>query len=220
MTDGYWALISEETAKSSDTIFSGSVGDFPSLCACPNCNAAMFPVLSFQKKTVPVAPQNDDFFDKGGWMTLDVCPHCPHWLSNYVVHYRQGRRSASGGYRTGTGRDNLIDMPFQSRSVRLQMIDQRLWATGDEREDYYHRRYLEGVYHQLGGERLRADQEPCQSCENCNSALLFFGVIDNDDLNVPLYAGGEPHSLIIGDMKSLNMYVCEACASVTYCISE
>jgi hypothetical protein len=63
-------------------------------------------------------------------------------------------------------------------------------------------------------------RDPIDECQRCGGRVEFFGVIDYDDLNVPLYVEEAPRSLSIGDMRSLNVYLCRQCPTINYGITE
>lgn len=217
-TIGYWAHIATTAAEASSPLFSGSLHGRPQLCACPACAGDMFPVFTLSRE-FSVLPTNDNFY-ANGFMTFDVCPHCTHALNNYAVRYSQGVRQAIGGCLDAGGRINRIDQPYQSRAVSLSIIDEAFWFDEERRAAYHDRRLLEGVYHQFGGRQLKENRRPCDLCQLCGSAIRFFACIDYDDLNIPLHENGEPFALVIGDKRSLNLFACERCAAVNYCMSE
>ena len=74
----------------------------------------------------------------------------------------------------------------------------------------------DGVYHQLGGIPFKDVYYKCQ-CTECLNEMKFSGIIDYDDLNIPLYENeGNPVSLIIGDYDCINFYICNTCSYICY----
>ncbi|WP_116808200.1 hypothetical protein [Steroidobacter cummioxidans] len=178
----------------------------------------MFPVLNFASPIPGITWRSELGVD--GVLSLDVCPSCSHSLNNYYVTIEAAGRKAAGGFMDEGGPVWELDLPFGSRRVDLQPISVSFWDDLDAQEEYLSRRLLEGVYHQVGGRAVKTCRDPIDECQRCGGRVDFFAVIDYDDLNVPLYEEAQPRSLIIGDMRSLNVYLCRQCPTINYGISE
>lgn len=213
----FWAIIEELPPKQPCEVFSGQYDPtVPQRCICPNCNADMFPSISYSQS---VAAGWNSLFYSAGFLTLYVCVECALHLSNYSVRYERSRRIVNGGYRNAPAY-RKIDTPFQSRAVKLVCIEKDFWTDGVRIEEYAERLLLNGIYHQIGGQPLRKPRQPLEQCSHCSELVQFFGVIDYDDQNVPLYEDGRPLALDIGDLNCLNVYLCNFCATAHYCIAE
>lgn len=215
---GYWALITQETAAPDAGAYSGVLRPEQALCTCPSCNLPMFPTLNFARPIPGITWRSELCVD--GVLSLDVCPNCAHSLNNYYVTIEAGGRKAEGGYRYEGGPAMEIDLPFRCRQVDLTPIQATFWDDPDAQEEYLGRQLLEGVYHQVGGRAVKACRDPIDQCQRCGGSVEFFAVIDYDDLNVPLYEGGAPRALVIGDLRSLNVYLCQQCPTLNYGITE
>jgi hypothetical protein len=178
----------------------------------------MFPTLNFARPIPGITWRSELCVD--GVLSLDVCPNCSHSLNNYYVTVEAGGRKAVGGFMDEGGTRWEIDMPFRCRQVDLQPIQVSFWDDPDAQEEYLTRQLLEGVYHQVGGQPVKPCRDPIDECQYCGGSVEFFAVIDYDDLNVPLYEGTEPRSLLIGDMRSLNVYLCRQCPTINYGITQ
>ena len=177
----------------------------------------MFPVFNFRRSRI-VDDLPDRFFENG-ILPWDVCPRCSHCLQHYSVTFGVEGRAAEGGYITDGKPINLIDEPYGSRSVRLVPIPDSFWTNGEELERYADHRFRNRVNHQFGGMQLRRNSKTHGGCLRCKAATQYLGTIENDDLSVGLYENGETISLVIGDMKSLNVYLCRSCYTLTYCLT-
>lgn len=218
MTEAYWLDIAPSDATESDDVFSGVLSGAPTPIRCPNCGTNMFPVFNFRRGPV-VRDLPDCFFD-GGVFFWDVCARCSHSLGEYAVTYHAGGRLATHGYVTDRKTINAVDEPYRSRSVRLIPIAGSFWSNADELERYARRRLRDGISHQLGGLALRRERSGHTGCLHCKAATEYIGTIDYDDFNVPLCDNGQPLGLIIGDLESLNVYLCRACHTLTYCLTD
>lgn len=179
----------------------------------------MFPVFNFRRSRI-VDDLPDRFFENG-ILPWDVCPRCSHCLQPYSVTFGIEGRAAEGGYIVTGGKPvNLIDEPYRSRSVRLVPIPDSFWTDSEELELYADHNFRDGVNHQFGGRQLRRNRKAHSGCLRCKAATQYLGTIENDDLNVGLTENGEPFSLVIGDVKSLNVYLCRSCYTLTYCMTE
>jgi len=214
---GYWALITQDTASPDASAYSGVLHTEQPLCSCPSCKLPMFPVLNVARPIQGIAWRSELCVD--GVLSLDVCPNCSHSLNNYYVTIAAGGRTAGVGFMDDGGPRWVIDMPFRCRQVDLQPIPASFWNDADEQEEYLTRQLLKGVYHQVGGQAVKPCRDPIDQCQRCGGSVEFFGVIDYDDLNVPLYEEENPRSLLIGDMRSLNVYLCRQCPTINYGIT-
>lgn len=216
----YFLEVSERDAEPGAAFFAGQIqaDEWPALCVCPNCATPMFPVFSIHK-TVEGMPALD-IYDERGYLTLDVCAACTHWLKNYFTRIVEGSREAFLGDRDHGGAVNFLDRPYQGRAVTLVPVAAEQWSSEQFREDYDRRDLLDGVVHQLGGVRMNDERHALCGCLSCQQALTFFGTIDSDDLNMPLYENGEPIALAIGDAARLNVYICASCSAVNFALTN
>lgn len=215
---GFFLEIESDCAAPSARIFSGAraLAD-PPLCQCPGCGESMFPVFSMHRSILVgnVLPG----VDARGYVTLDVCASCGHFLENYFTSVIDGVRIARGGDIADDGPFNHLDTPFVSRAVRLMPECDEQWESPEFIAAYDEKKLLSGVLHQLGGKKMKRERVPIDNCLCCGGSVRFFGMIDSDDLNISLYEGSEPLSLMIADMKSLNVLVCTKCAALNYGIT-
>jgi hypothetical protein len=42
--------------------------------------------------------------------------------------------------------------------------------------------------------------------------MQFAGIVDYDDMHVPLYSNNEPLALVIGDVDCLHLFTCQKCS--------
>jgi hypothetical protein len=210
--------VTDTDATEEAALFSGRLDEArPRLCRCPNCAEDMFPAFTI-RRDIPDMP-DADIYDDNGYATLDVCASCSHSLTNYYTQLKNGTRTAYLGYLDHCGPSMLIDQGIASRAVALIKVEQEQWEDPDFVEDYLDRRLLEGVLHQLGGKKMKNERKPLTQCLCCGGHLRYFGTVDYDDLNMPIYEGGEPRALVIGDMQSLNVFLCDACSALNYGIT-
>jgi hypothetical protein len=219
-TGGSWLHISSDEARSSVPVFSGvrSDGIPTKLCVCPSCSGPMFPVFTFDVKWLAAFLKRK--CGHGDWLTLDVCPQCSHCLQNYAVVTDSAARVAHGGFVDSGGPALTIDTPFKSRHVELEPIAEAFWNDVVAQEKYHDRKLGGGVYHQLGGRQLRQNCRPLQTCLRCAGSVWYFGCIDSDSLNVPLYERGQPAALELGDLRCMNVFMCDACIALNYAICD
>ena len=215
----YWLDISDDLDKEAKSVFSGVLPTgLPKVISCPNCNTPMFPIFSFAKTHFPMDIPECFFIDD--LFTLDVCAACTHSLKNYKIDYSSGNKIVSGGYISDHKVSDQLDLPYKCRAVEINPIPDYFFADKQVLGDYLTRKLKSGVYHQLGGVQLKEDKRPVEFCKDSDCELEFLACIDYDDLNVPLYEGGEPFCLVIGDMQSLNVRMCRKCCILSYSITE
>lgn len=218
---GYILEIIEESASDKDDFFSGLIYDLslPS-CNCPNCGELMFPVVNIRYEAISEQGLLNQKISHEGYITLDVCASCSHSLRNYYVTFEGNKKIVVGGYVDNNGPTNKMDKPYESRAIKITEIPGWQWSDEDFVDRYHQRQLFDGVYHQYGGVKLKKERTPIDSCMCCGGELKFIAVIDNDDLNVPLYENGEPRALVIGDQRSINVFACNKCFALNYCITE
>lgn len=176
---------------------SGSVASAPDV-ACPNCNLAMFPALNFESTELVNC---QDYFGSD-FASFLFCPSCAHHLSPYWIRLR--KMEVVGGF-TDDG-EVLVNVcrPYKARLVELREIN-----VGPT---YLDRNAGTGIYHQIGGVPIIGKNQMMHCCD-CNGPMEFAGLLDSDNLNVPLYENSEsPLSLMIADDGCLNVYCCASCA--------
>lgn len=219
--DGYILQITEENSSVKPDFFSGSVKSLHlPTCSCPNCGEPMFPVINVRDDAIDAGIWLNKKFFLGGYITFDVCASCSHSLKNYYVVFDENKKVVVGGYLDNNSFSNKIDVPYENREIKINKISDQQWSDEIFVDNYHQRKLFDGVCHQFGGIKLKEERVPIDSCMCCGGELHFVAMIDNDDLNVPLYENGEPRELIIGDQKSLNVFACNKCISLNYCITE
>ena len=66
-------------------------------------------------------------------------------------------------------------------------------------------------HEQIGGKPIKGKDVEL-ACVECGENMRFAGILDYDDLNVPLYEDEHrPVALIIGDSDCINFYTCLSC---------
>jgi hypothetical protein len=117
-----------------------------------------------------------------------------------------------GGDREDPNVLQEIESPYEARPIELRRLVADEYPTTDARRDALRRRQVPpGVYHQLGGMPIRDSGTPL-ICPDCSKAMMFGGIVDYDDSNVPLYEPvRRPVALIIGDGDCLHFFTCREC---------
>jgi hypothetical protein len=161
--------------------------------ACPNCGRWLFPIFS-------LSFGDDRLAHLGIWSrpraTVVVCPACSLYMEPYFIHHSP-RLHVSGGERDGGEVLQDIDYPYACRLLTLHALPDT--DPGVPR-------------HQVGGPQPSATPARAD-CPGCSRPMSFFGIVDYDDLNVPLSEnGGTPVALIIGDRDYLTLQSCLECA--------
>jgi hypothetical protein len=180
--------------------------------SCPNCDKLLFPVfqLSLSDKRVR---------DLGLWgrefLQVLVCPSCALYMEPYWILFRDSSVEILGGERDGGDILNSINTSYESRGIILEpLVAEDYPLTEQSLEAIVKRQRPPGVYHQIGGLPHRGDYDE-MSCHSCGQLMRFAGIVDYDDLNVPLYENDhEPVALIIGDMNWLHYFTCAKCSAI------
>jgi hypothetical protein len=181
---------------------------------CPNCDHPLFPVFKLSLR-------DDKIQDLGIWddeyLQILVCAACPLYLEPYWVRFANRVIEVTGGLRDKDSLQAFIEYPFESRSIVLEKTEQCVQAITPETQHLYLRRLIPpGVYHQIGGLPIFGHSEPLE-CSHCKKPMKFAGIVDYDDLNVPLFEIGHvPVALIIGDSARLYFYTCRQCFVVGF----
>jgi len=169
--------------------------------ACPNCGQLLFPVLKLDCLDPSVSALN---LWRLPLLQVVVCPACALYMEPYWIDFRSGALEIKGGERDDGAPLQEIEVPYEERLVRLLPLGH------DDGQAL-------GVHHQLGGRPFKRSEQEMLCCE-CHQRMIFAGVVDNDDLNVPLYEPiRRPVSLIIGDGDCLNWYTCSTCQVIGVC---
>ncbi len=165
---------------------------------CPNCQLPMFPALNFESTDLV------DCRERFGceFVSFLFCPSCAHHLAPYWVRLR--KMEVIGGLKDGG--EVMVDVcrPYKARLIELREIF--------EIPTFLDRNADCGIYHQIGGAPIVGKSQIMECCD-CGRPMKFAGILDSDDLNVPLYENAEsPLSLMIADSNCLNVYACVSCA--------
>lgn len=201
-------ILGPDASTPADHVSGGRPSDIPGDVLCPNCSGLMFVPYSVDM-TVP------GLRTLGLWsrprLSVLVCPRCALYMEPYWVVFGE-TPTIVGGERDGGKVLQEVETPYEQRAAELSALAPDDYPTSHARIDALRARVRDpGVYHQIGGVPVFGGYDQL-SCCRCNLPMAFTGVIDNDDLNVPLYEPGhEPVSLIIGDMDCLNVFACAAC---------
>jgi hypothetical protein len=182
---------------------------------CPNCLKPVFPVfkLNLQDDRIKSLGLWDDDF-----LQILVCASCPFYLQPpYWVCFSSDAIEIVGGLRDKNAISAYIEHPFESRAITLETIQGLDYdLTPEAQEMFLQRSFPQGVYHQIGGLPLFGYSEPLE-CFSCKKPMMFAGMVDYDDLNVPLYETGHvPVALIIGDSDRLYFFTCRQCSIVGF----
>lgn len=144
-----------------------------------------------------------------------ICPFCSHYMEPYWIIHDDDSVTIKGGNKDdGEILQNIVT-PYEARKIKLMPLTESDYPIDSERErGLVSRQVGEGVYHQIGGLPIKGSDISIHCCE-CNDEMKFMGILDYDDLNIPLYENNmEPVSLIIGDYDCLNFYSCNKCGVV------
>lgn len=176
-----------------------------SYCDCPSCNRAMFTAFNLELVNSELSNLNQWSWER---LIVTFCPSCAFYMKPYWI--KQTSVSVVGGNleRPSTVINNVTDS-YPVRKIQIREI-----AGNFDRKEYLTRSVEPGVYHQIGGRPFKSDTVSIGCCE-CGGKMEFLGILDYDDLNVPLYEDGHnPVALIIGDYDCMNLYSCIGCAVV------
>jgi hypothetical protein len=177
---------------------------------CPNCGQLIFPVFRIDNQDPSVAAL--ELWDLPLLQVL-VCPSCALYMEPYWVRFDDDAITIEGGERDGGDVLQKIESPYEVRPIELESLDTGI-ITDSTRLRLLSREIPPGIYHQLGGEPFRGSLQPL-SCYRCSNVMIFAGIVDYDDANVPLYEPvRRPVALIIGDGDCLHFFTCRSCAVV------
>lgn len=179
---------------------------------CPCCKNQMFPAI------------NLDFSDPklvrlGIWpqryLNLLFCPFCGFYMKPYWIKYHQNDVQIIGGDLSSDEIFQSIETPYCMRKITLREIGpSESPSISNVLAEYRNRTREDGVYHQVGGEPI-SGQKAKLLCPDCGDPMPFAGILDYDDLNMPLYESGHrPVALIIGDSDCINWHTCSKCLVV------
>jgi hypothetical protein len=174
---------------------------------CPNCTKPLFPVFRLSLADPRVA-------DLGLWnqssLQLLSCPFCGLYMEPYWVCFHSTIEVIGGERDGGQLLNPYINLPYDQRRIRLVALRPSDFPSTEE-TCHAHRTRAKppGVYHQIGGVPFRYSK---MACCKCKQPMIFAGIIDDDDLNVPLYEGNrQPVALVIGDNDRLYFFTCVKC---------
>jgi hypothetical protein len=182
---------------------------------CPNCTNQMFPAINIDCHDLDVAVLD-------GWrqryLNVLFCPFCDFYMKPYWIRFDRGLVADIRGGAASPG--NIlqnIETPYGIREIRLCELASEDSSNNNNALDMLRERKTPpGVYHQLGGLPIRGESLGIL-CPYCGEMMPFAGILDYDDLNVPLYEDGHrPVALIIGDFDSINFYICTKCSSLGF----
>lgn len=211
---GFRVEISEVDFLGADCKHYTGVGNVTSAvrCECPNCGNIMFPAMNFG-----FPDENLESIIAWSYPVLHIlfCPFCAFYMEPYWIRHTKAGVAVMGGCRDGGEVLQDIETPYLCREISLKPLVAEDYPIDPERiECLLSRKREPGVYHQIGGMPIKGCNENLKCCD-CSREMKFAGILDYDDLNVPLYENNHsPVSLIIGDYDSLNIYLCEECSVV------
>ena len=181
-------------------------------CMCPNCGKDMFPAINL-KFPDPMLSSIVEW--KAPFLRILFCPSCALYMAPYWIKHVGEKVEIIGGYRDGGEILQNIETPYLCREISLKPLDAGDYPVDEEKlEKLLARSRDPGVYHQIGGLPIKGHHDRLNCC-NCEKEMKFLGILDYDDLNVPLYENDHiPVALIIGDYDSLNIFSCEMCSVI------
>ncbi len=178
-------------------------GDGLSPLPCPNCDRPLFPALDLDFRDPRLAVLSLWNLPR---LTVYFCPACFLYTEPFFIEYTPTGPRVHGGYRDGGQVIHHICLPYEWRPIELTTLP----ATVDL-PAILSRQAGEGVYHQIGG-APSLSPSTLTACPLCTQEMKFAGILDNDDLNIPLYEDDHrPISLIIGDEDCMHLYTCTEC---------
>jgi hypothetical protein len=132
-------------------------------------------------------------------------------MEPYWVRFTRDGVAIEGGCREDPNVLQLIETPYESRPIELRTLAPDECPRTENQSNALRPQVPPGVYHQLGGLPTHESREP-MDCIDCSRAMMFGGVVDYDDTNVPLYEPvRRPVALIIGDGDCLHFFACRRC---------
>ena len=179
-------------------------------CNCPNCRNLMFPAFNF---SFPDCDLHSIIKWKSPSLHVLFCPFCALYMAPYWIRHVEGGVEIVGGYMDGGEILQNIETPYACREISLVRLGEADYPLNEYAvKDLLERRREPSVYHQIGGMPIKGKDNKMACCD-CAKVMGFIGVLDYDDLNVPLYEEDHsPVALIIGDYSSLNIYCCDQCS--------
>lgn len=211
---GFRILISDSNFGGTECLHYSGVGQIRNAkkIPCPNCSNFLFPAinLSFSDSRL-------QYILKWKMPEFHVlfCGYCALYMEPYWLKHELNSVLVTGGFRDGGEILQNINQPYNCREVKLCPLANEDYPKNIANTKSLLKREREpGVYHQIGGVPLR-DVNYIMTCCSCAKKMAFCGVLDYDDLNVPLYEDSEnPVALIIGDYDSMNLYACTDCSVI------
>jgi hypothetical protein len=179
---------------------------------CPCCKYQMFPALNLDFADSSLLPL-------GVWpqryLNVLFCPFCGFYMKPYWIKYSAHGVDIVGGDCSSQKVIQKIEMPYSISTISFRELnDDERPSNPSVRRSYISRTREEGVYHQVRGEPIKGQNEQL-TCPDCGTGMAFAGILDYDDLNVPLYESShKPVALIIGDGDCINWYTCIRCLVV------
>ncbi|MFZ6758762.1 hypothetical protein ACO0K9_16275 [Undibacterium sp. Ji50W] len=180
--------------------------------ACPNCANPLFPALNL----CTVDPRVRKLIAwPGFYIHVLFCPFCAFYMEPYWIRQQSGNLEIVGGELDGGEILQNINVPYEARKLTLRELASNEYPTkaGDAKM-LISRKINPGVYHQLGGAPILATEDGLLCCD-CDSEMGFLGILDYDDLNVPLFEENhKPVALIVGDYGQMNIFACVKCSII------
>jgi len=179
---------------------------------CPNCSNFLFPAINLSFSDYRL---EEILKWKMAELHVLYCAYCAFYMEPYWLKHESNLVLITGGFRDGGEMLQNINQPYNCREIDLTPLVEEDYPDNVEFKNLLlKRKRAPGVYHQIGGVPLK-DINYIMACCSCSKQMPFCGVLDYDDLNVPLYEDNEnPVALIIGDYDSMNMYACTDCSVI------
>ena len=170
-------------------------------CKCPNCKKRMFPAINLTFPNFIIARLGN--FER---RTVNIlfCPTCALYMEPYWIKKSGKNFEIIGGHRDGGDILQNINDNYRCRKIEVE-------GFLSESAEAIKGQSAPGNFHQIGGRPRKIDSVKMPCCD-CGKVMKFFGVLDYDDCNIPLYENDDsPVALIIGDYDSMNIYSCDIC---------
>lgn len=182
------------------------------ICDCPNCSSVLFPAMNF---LFPDKILGSIIEWSNSSLRVLFCPFCAFYIEPYWIRHREENIEIVGGYRDGGEILQKIQTPYRCREILLSSLALEDYPSDEKKlSDLLGRLREPGVYHQIGGSPIRGQHDHLECCD-CAQKMKFAGILDYDDLNVPLYEEVHaPVALIIGDYASMNIFSCGECSVI------